>query len=494
MEYQPNRYQAAIYDFVENGEGNGQVNACAGTGKTTMLEGSARRIPRNQDIVYAAFNRHIKDEAEAKFADFQNVTVRTAHSLGYGSLYQGLGKRPNANQAWKKPREIAEEWLDKHHPGMKKAEKREAISNLSKLQDLARLNLVNPEDENEVLELLERYDLPLNGYHDGLAWCINRGVEMAQESGRIDYADMIFLPVHLEFPLKKTDWLLIDEAQDLSKAQRRMLMMMLRDDSRALAVGDVHQAIYGFAGADAESFSALGHELDATQLDLNICYRCPKSHIELAQGIVPQIEAFDGAPEGILEHYPYQAFDQNIQIGDVVLCRVTAPLIRECIKLIGKQIPAKVKGRDIGRQITSIVDQVAELPGYTYREFIAFLQVWHNKKIDYLVQKDASEAAFESLSDKVLCVEICYDAFNATNEWALKKSIENLFDDERGAVYFSTVHRAKGLEADRVHIIEPHKLPLVWQEQLPWQYTQEKNLEYVAYTRSKSELYIVDPM
>jgi ATP-dependent exoDNAse (exonuclease V) beta subunit len=47
------------------------------------------------------------------------------------------------------------------------------------------------------------------------------------------------------------------------------------------------------------------------------------------------------------------------------------------------------------------------------------------------------------------------------------------------------------LESDRIFIINPNDLPMVWRNQEGWQLEQEYNLLYVALTRSKSELYVV---
>ncbi len=74
---------------------------------------------------------------------------------------------------------------------------------------------------------------------------------------------------------------------------------------------------------------------------------------------------------------------------------------------------------------------------------------------------------------------------------ALCQRIESLFDERRPQIKLATVHRTKGLEADRVFILRPDALPLVRPEQQPWQLEQEMNLKYVAYTRAKESLFIV---
>ena len=73
----------------------------------------------------------------------------------------------------------------------------------------------------------------------------------------------------------------------------------------------------------------------------------------------------------------------------------------------------------------------------------------------------------------------------------IEKYIDELFSDEHSPITLSTVHRSKGLEADRIFIIKPEDLPLTWRNQLDWQLEQERNLLYVALTRSRSELYVV---
>ena len=60
------------------------------------------------------------------------------------------------------------------------------------------------------------------------------------------------------------------------------------------------------------------------------------------------------------------------------------------------------------------------------------------------------------------------------------------------AVVLSTVHRAKGLETDRVFIICPEILPWIMPSQLEWERQQEMNLRYVAITRPKKTLVYVD--
>ena len=69
--------------------------------------------------------------------------------------------------------------------------------------------------------------------------------------------------------------------------------------------------------------------------------------------------------------------------------------------------------------------------------------------------------------------------------------LQSVFADGESGVTFSTVHQAKGLEAERVFIARPDLMPLARVRQ-EWELQQELNIEYVAYTRSKSELYFLE--
>ena len=76
----------------------------------------------------------------------------------------------------------------------------------------------------------------------------------------------------------------------------------------------------------------------------------------------------------------------------------------------------------------------------------------------------------------------------------LRELLDKLFVDAitGNAVMLSTVHKAKGLEADNVFIICPELLPMRMDGQLPWDLEQEMNLKYVAITRAKKRLVWVD--
>ncbi|HAA16045.1 MAG TPA: DNA helicase, partial [Cytophagales bacterium] len=73
--------------------GDIKINAVAGSGKTTTVIEYAKARPKTSKILYLAFNRSVRLEAQKKFADqgLSNVTVETAPSLAYRHVVRRYG-------------------------------------------------------------------------------------------------------------------------------------------------------------------------------------------------------------------------------------------------------------------------------------------------------------------------------------------------------------------------------------------------------------------
>jgi len=93
-------------------------------------------------------------------------------------------------------------------------------------------------------------------------------------------------------------------------------------------------------------------------------------------------------------------------------------------------------------------------------------------------------SGYVDLEDKVST--LLFIARMCTDLMDLRAKIKAIFTDEIEGIVLSTVHKAKGLEANRVFIIRPDLMPLP--NARGWQAAQEKNLEYVSITRAKYEL------
>jgi superfamily I DNA/RNA helicase len=94
QEFIPSKYQKAIYDYIVHESGNLVVEAAAGSGKTTTLLKCLELIPNDKQVLLCAFNNDITKELEKRTRGFENVDVRTLHSLGLTMLKRNY---PNIN-------------------------------------------------------------------------------------------------------------------------------------------------------------------------------------------------------------------------------------------------------------------------------------------------------------------------------------------------------------------------------------------------------------
>ena len=70
----------------------------------------------------------------------------------------------------------------------------------------------------------------------------------------------------------------------------------------------------------------------------------------------------------------------------------------------------------------------------------------------------------------------------------MRSSLSSASSSEgRTGPIFSTIHKAKGLEADHVYFLRPDLVPAWWIKE-PAALQQEYNLRYVAITRAKQSL------
>lgn len=501
--YAPSVYQVAIFDWIENGRGHGRVPAVAGSGKTTTIVSAARLI--SGDGLFLAFNKSIAEKLAAELAGTAMV-ASTVHSHGYAAIRYSVGRHVKVDSAKYQAMvrgmetEVLERTTLLGRP-LSQAE-RDAIdesgyprSAVLRLIDLARLDLIHEESDefaDMLMELADRHDIDFAEECEDL---VIESVQRCMQAGKAtpatcDFTDMVWLPIALGMRPKTYAWVFVDEAQDLSRAALRLITKSVRRGGRMLFVGDPNQAIYGFAGADADAWDRIGSETDATDLPLSVCYRCPTSVIALAKPLCPAIEARAGAPDGIVREATRDAFVKEAKEGDMVLCRRNAPLLGLCFSLIAAGTSATVKGRDIGAGLVKIVEALGK-KCRRFDEFASRLSGWREAKIEAAEKRFAHDAdrltaATDAIEDQAECIRVILDRSGARGPKGLITAIEELFTDGKASVTLSSIHKAKGLEANRVAILEPERLRAP--RGRGWQLQQELNLAYVAYTRALSEL------
>ena len=492
MTFTPSKYQQAVFDAVSSTPDNLIISAVAGSGKSTTLKQLAMRVPADKSARLVAFNSHIAKEMTEKLAG-TSVQATTIHSAGR----QALAKQHYlSNVENRKYSKIARDWVDVYLGWLSKDEKFSASRAISNLFDKARLTLTPVDDVDALYDLAWRFQIELKPDWRDKALAVQKhlldqGIMQIRNAGLHDFTDMIFMPVHLGLDIAQYDFVLVDEAQDLNACQLEFVLRMIAPSGRIVAVGDEKQAIMGFAGADTASFWKIKARSNAVQLPLSVCYRCPTSHLDLARMYVPHIEARENAPEGVITYAKEFDVAKYVQKGDLILCRRTAPLIDLCIRLIGLGFAARVRGRDVAKTLTDMVEAVAKMLGFEMSKFLKYLEFYKDIQVKSLSEREDSEEIIQSIKDRCEALEACYLRYQSDSPAALSEAISNLFSDEQTSVWLSTIHRAKGLEGERVLILQYDQIPLEWKNQTVEQYEQECNLVYVALTRSKNELVLL---
>ena len=515
--FQPSVYQQAIYDFITKGTGNAVVSAVAGSGKTTTLINALKLIPPDKSVLFLAFNKSIaKELSERVPKTSNNIEVKTIHAYGYYSLTKVHKSQIEANKYRKllndiirysenfdldvlkynfKPKEISliEDFLFDDNEKALIEDKLSYFNRVIKLVDLGRLNLIDLKNQDKGIDELklisEKHTIEITSSECYRAWLlINIGSSYIDKA---DFTDMVFLPNHLKLETNKYDFVFTDEAQDLNTCQRELMQKAIKPNTgRFICVGDLKQAIYGFAGADSDSFKKLIDIPNTITLPLSVCYRCGSDIIEYVKPIMPQIEASPNAKKGMIDkNFSYK----NIQKGDMVICRNTMPLVSLCMKYLGLGIKAYVMGTDISDSLITLVESCKrKTEEFSVENVFARIYKEKNKLVKNIMAKEnCTEIQAEdnslviSLKDKISTLETLSKGCLTGDD--LIRKLKEIFSDDADGICLSTIHKSKGLEADRVFIIHSELMPSKHAKK-DWEIEQEKNLIYVAYTRAKSLL------
>jgi len=460
------------------------VRARAGTGKTTTIIEGANRAPEKR-ILLCAYNKKIAEELQSRIKN-PNCVAKTLHSVGYAAVRRFREKIQvsfNDDRANK----LTDMVCGNHAPDTIKrlvsklhTKGREIAPHATMFGDLTTIAYefdCIPDEQWEStfpLEYIEEKAL--------------EAMELASQvkSGEtIDGSDMIFLPVRNGWLQKQYDLVIVDEAQDMTIAQLEIAQGVCA--SRIAVVGDDRQAIYGFRGADSGSLDRLKRELGAAELGLTTTYRCAKSIVALAAGLVPDFEAGPNNAEGSIEEiFPHELV-AAAGPGDFILSRVNAPLVGTAMKLLRAGKRAQVAGRDIGKGLVTLV---RKFRANSVPDFLRKVESWETKeasRLQILFDKAANgrkatlQAKMEAIHDQAEMLLSL--AEGSKNVIEITDRIENLFTDDglgaTGMITLSSVHKAKGLEATKVFILR---------ETLRDYNQEELNIRYVAITRSKTTL------
>lgn len=508
MNFTPTPEQEAIISAVRQDGPSVMVEAGAGCSKTTTLTMAASgvRVPG----LAIAFNKKIADELTARMPT--NFNCRTMNALGHRAWMRARNTRAMKLDAYKGGKlitemakyrrvHLSEDQWDYARLLFREAQIQGLVPELFTKQGIAR-SLV-PDDEDGWRSLGDEHAIPDDDFD--MVWEIAREalVENIKQAfgGVISFDDQIYCSTMLGGVFDKYPMVFVDEDQDLSPLQIRMVQQSLMPQSRILAVGDKCQSIYAFRGAvgeAAEQIRAL--RSDWVDLPLMTSFRCPQVVADRQRDHVPMFRAYGTNPAGQVVHlhgdevsegWTWKSMNELLpeeRMDIAILCRTNAPILGMAFRLIRQGIGCHMMGRDISKGLKALSKKLAPEDSIPAATVIAKIDEWLTTEMSKARVSD-NPAAAEKFADKAESLKAIIDSASCQNAGQLRRQIDHLFARENTQVVLSTIHRAKGLEWPVVIHLDPHRLPSKYAVRKGGRaLEQEANLKYVCETRTKHSL------
>ncbi len=264
--------------------------------------------------------------------------------------------------------------------------------------------------------------------------------------------------------------LFVDEMQDLSDAQYRLLRLLAGDEPDLFVVGDPNQSVYGWNGADPELLQRVTEEYAGTRVvRLETNHRCTAPVVRLASAALgrptPPPSAHDEGPLPVVARLDNDVEEARWVARQVwvahrpgrrwstiaVLARTNAQLSRIAQALLDEHVPYRISGAELGP-----ASDVREAP-------------------------DDSQGTDPRHVAEPSPAHVDLEATDGSAQGAM--------DEQQDAVVLSTFHRAKGLQWRTVFVVgvSDGLVPLVTARSSAAK-AEERRLFYVALSRAEEEL------
>ena len=447
------------------------LRSTAGSGKTTMLVEAASLLTEPERAMYFTYNRHATNDVQGRLP--AGMKARNVHAHGYALLSQEaerLGRQVNVDdqKTTKLLHRLPFEWMN---PTL-----------------LPVLNLAWDTWREERLTF-QQSDLDLVaqviGWNDHRpqqtstrAWLSQlqkvfrklRELSLSdwQMNTRLDYTDMLWLPLELSLGRQSIQTAIVDEAQDFSPLRTAFITQLAGLHSgkgRLIAAGDPEQLIYGYAMTQQGSLWNLAKQLDALELKLSVSFRCPSVVTQLAARLSSFIQPAPKTPVGQLLHVPAEPCYMPPE-GTTFLARHNGTLLNFAHQMLQQGRDATLADPGLGKLLTGIIRHVLT---------------------DGISVQDIPERLALTKLNPPLCAALFHIARRQgthLNQHAFLQTIQRLTEPQANSpdLYF-TVHKAKGREWRDVTILQP--------EDFCFQPTSEEAeacVTFVAVTRSRHTL------
>lgn len=320
----------------------------------------------------------------------------------------------------------------------------------------------------------------------------------------------------------------IDEVQDLVGVRREMVEELLDRFSSSCGftlVGDAAQAVYGFQVSDPEQRAqetnyffdwvraSYGEDLVELHLGDSFRARTPEARVALPFGAALQrlsVDVVEAAAAAERIHSELRAcLMEAPHFGDLtdafvqdslrhfpgttaILCRDNGQALRMSELLDGADVPHTVQRSTRDRPAPAWIAELLGATGASTLTQERFVELLTDLE---LPPAGTSDALWRSLRKVARGPRATLDIPALHRAVAEGRLPDELTAPESASLVISTVHRAKGLEFDRVLIVEPAQLVAprrTAKKKYDYDPPAEARLLYVAMTRPRDDLYRFD--
>lgn len=456
-----------------------------GTGKTTEM---IRRVssmiddgvPEN-DVYFMSFTKAAAQEALGRVGAHRAENFSTIHSL----CYRLTGVFHGAVVDWRKLAEFSKltgvRITSRAHDEDDLGEGDQYLQIIGKAE-----NLIVPYDE-----VYESSSRP--GSFDEFMMFSEAYNEWKKSNGYVDFNDMLRRTLGKGVVFGGSH-LVVDEAQDLSPLQWKVInrLIELADPKEVHISGDDDQCLYSWCGANPHGMADFGEQNSASPTVLSQSWRVPRKAHKVAQGIITQIERrvekkyLPRPDDGHLEY----AFDFRLteidKTSDTMILGRTHSVLKEVEDILRDEcIPYRKNGgvslfNNKWAQSIRAITKITEGQSISDKEFTSLRS---------------------ALFDPVLCDAVAAGDYSVVRgkNWrevlAIPGRLMSYYDivdvNEEPTVTLSTIHGAKGKEADRVVLLTQLTGRVVESMNSCEGIDDERRVFYVGATRAKNRLDVI---
>jgi DNA helicase-2/ATP-dependent DNA helicase PcrA len=478
-----------------------------GTGKTTTLLGIvedalSQGVPPNR-IGFVSFTKKaVREAAERASTRFKIPErsfpyFRTLHSMAF----HRLGLRPDAVMSHKHFREFAKivkipvtgffSTDEGSSAGYAKGDRMLFLENLARLRCIPLEQQWREESEDIPWFEMDRTARAFVNYKHSNALC--------------DFTDMIAEYVRRDAspPL---DLLVVDEAQDLSTLQWKMVDLMSREAGETVIAGDDDQAIFRWAGADVQQFISLEGEKRVLQQS----YRIPRAVHDLSDKLLKYIRDGNRAEKSWASreeegevHFHRKITSVDMSTGSwLVLARNTYILEQAEEKLKSEGYIYEIKGKPAVDP--SVIEGIKLYESVRSGKTVSGTEMEAILKLKLSTQrlsKEFKERRGETFDKSSRLPGITFDRIwhETLDAIPLQDRVYIVAARKRGEkvtktprIKLSTIHGAKGGEADNV-VLFTDVADRTFKQMHGLGLEDEARVFYVGATRARSALHIVYP-